>query len=148
VITQPSGNRYLTKMDYVKAQGYWVRLHQYRCPKYQRFFSKKKYRTWAKCLAAAKAWRNKHWTNQMFMKRRRHRNYLVGVGVYKAWKSGVGSDYVYLYWVANWVTNGKRFSKSFSATIYGVDEARRLATALRKKNTRHHQRCQFRKRTW
>ncbi len=145
---KPPGNRYITKMDYDQVAGYWVRLDQYRCKKFRKFFGKSEYQTWTKCLAAAKAWRDKNWTNQVYRKRRRHRNYLVGHGVHKAWKRKANAEYVYLYWIANWVTNGRRFTKCFSAHKYGYDEAYRLATALRKKNTRTHQRCNFRKRTW
>lgn len=141
VANKPKALRFITRTDYARTKGWWVRVSVEGRNKATRLFSDSQYGGKAAALRAAKAWRDqalaRHkvhvrpdggWTHK---KDRRSRSGIVGVGL-EVRRKGRTEEYA---WQARWVEHGRYRRRSFTIKKLGYEGAFRRAVRLRSEKT-------------
>lgn len=140
ILAKPTGRKYITRMDYPRTHGWWVRILDNRASngKVSKFFRDTKYESKEEGFEEARKFRDRYFGRLT----RAHKTVthkgklgkLYGRGITEAWDTK--GKWMYLSFVATWWTDGKQHHKGFSASKYGYDEALRLAEAARAENTK------------
>lgn len=135
-------DRYITKHNYEKSKGFYVRFSKDQKIIACKFFSKSKYRTWKNTRRVARAWRTKIEKKLGFHLTQPIKRYKYRLPPFKTRLTrkntsgtiGVFFDEFTDSWLAFWYPRkGKLKVKRFSAHTHGDAEAKDLAITKRKK---------------
>lgn len=133
-MTAPSPNRNITRMDYERNHGYWVRF-QRGTGLTSASFSDAAYGGKRKALAAARAWRDRVLRQRLVLPAQSSRERVPAGHGYLRKKDVRQRVGVYPQWIA-WVrlADGRNATTRYSIEKHGDRKAKRLAEAwLRKK---------------
>jgi len=131
------GMHNVTRMDYSKAKGWWVRIIKDNTH-YSKLFSDSRYRSSEHALVAAISYRNEL-LGELFGSRsagkrrgkskQRYNSGVIGVTHNMRLKN---NEYLEESWVASWMENGRQCKKSFSVRKHGYDVAFQKSCDLRR----------------
>ncbi|MBU2838919.1 hypothetical protein HF670_04940 [Acidithiobacillus thiooxidans] len=134
----------ITRLDYAKSKGWWVRLYRpgSKKPDASKLFSDSAHNGYEAARIAARKWRDekmaeldiqpRKWDgNGHFTMYSRNRSGKIGVRLCHDYKAGRISR---VYWEAKFMVNGKQRVRSYSVRKYGYECAWRLAIAERQRH--------------
>jgi len=142
---KPTGIKYITRMDYPRAHGWWVRILDNRDGNgtISRFFRDTKYTSKEEGLSEAIKFRDRHFNHltrsQKTVKHDQKLGKIYADGVFITWKTRNGWSYPHA--CASWWEDGRQHHRTFSVEKYGYDEAWKLAEDVRKQITKHKEDC-------
>lgn len=142
LLEKPKGTKYITRCDYPRTHGWWVRILDNRNGKgkVSKFFRDTKYESKEEGLAAAIKFRDKYYkkmtrAEKTIMSVKARKDKIYGEGVYLIWNKR--GEFQYAHICASWHENGKQHKKSFSVNKYGYKKAQAMAKKIRKEMTKH-----------
>lgn len=142
-MSRPASKRNITRHDPLESGGgggWQVRMRR-KGKSFDRFFADAAHGGKRAALNAAKLFRdeideeNEHYTTKELSLKKSIRNTSGVVGVRRVEQVDLRGEYeyVYYYWVAQWIDgHGKRKTRSFSVSRYGESKAHKLAVQARK----------------
>lgn len=142
IVEKPTGMKYITRCDYPRTHGWWVRIFDSRDGKgkVSKYFRDTKYESKEEGLIEAMKFRDKYFNRltraeKTITNGKSRKGKIYSEGVYISWKTR--GEHSYPHATASWWEGGKQHRKTFSIEKYGYDEAWKKAKAVRQEMTKH-----------